>query len=37
MKKTLLFEGKTTMGGMDVDIKIHKVQDWSVRMGGMRR
>lgn len=27
MKRTILFEGKTTMGGMDVDIKIYKVQD----------
>lgn len=27
MKKILLFEGKTTMGGRDVDIKIYRVED----------
>ena len=27
MEKQLLFEGKTTMGGLDVDIKIYKVID----------
>ena len=27
MKKTLLFEGKTAMGGRDVDIKIFRVED----------
>lgn len=27
MKEILLFEGKTTMGGRDVDIKIYRVED----------
>lgn len=27
MKKIVLFEGKTTMGGMDVDLKIYRVDD----------
>lgn len=27
MKKILLFEGTTTMGGRDVDIKIYRVED----------
>lgn len=27
MRKTLLFEGKTTMGGRDVDIKIYRVEN----------
>ena len=27
MSKTLLFEGKTTMCGRDVDIKIYRVED----------
>jgi hypothetical protein len=27
MKKILLFEGKTTMGGRDVAIKIYRVED----------
>lgn len=27
MRKIVLFEGKTTMGGMDVDLKIYRVED----------
>lgn len=27
MKEVVLFEGKTTMGGMDVDLKIYRVND----------
>lgn len=27
MNKVVLFEGKTTMGGMDVDLKIYRVDD----------
>ncbi len=27
MKKTVLFEGKTTMAGMDVALKIYRVDD----------
>lgn len=27
MEKHILFEGKTSIGGMDVDIKIYKVND----------
>ncbi len=27
MKKTVLFEGKTTMAGMDVALKIYRVED----------
>lgn len=27
MGKTVLFEGKTTMGGMDVDLKIYRVDE----------
>jgi len=27
MKQIVLFEGKTTMGGLDVDLKIYRVND----------
>lgn len=27
MKKMVLFEGKTTMGGMDVDLKIFRIEE----------
>lgn len=27
MERTVLFEGKTLMGGMDVEIKIYKIMD----------
>jgi len=27
MGKTVLFEGKTTMGGMDVDLKIYRIDE----------
>jgi len=27
MKKVVIFEGKTTMGGRDVDLKIYRVDD----------
>ncbi len=27
MKRIILFEGKTTMGGMDVDLRIYRVDD----------
>ncbi len=28
MKKTILFEGKTTMAGMDVALKIYRVEEY---------
>lgn len=31
MSKTVLFEGKTTMGGRDVDIKIYRVEDGDLK------